>query len=74
MSFQYQNKSNITLFVSVYDLGGLIAATWAALMNFGLDGYVEMTKGIFSTLDFIVQGQGITKKYYSLKVGLMTAN
>jgi hypothetical protein len=22
-------------------LGGLIAATWAALMNFGMDGYVQ---------------------------------
>jgi len=36
--------------------GGLIAATWAALMNFGLDGYVQSTKDIFTTLAYIVNG------------------
>lgn len=33
--------------------GGIIAATWATLMNFGLDGYVEATKRIIDTARYI---------------------
>ena len=36
--------------------GGIIAATWAALLNFGLNGYIEASKEIFDTLAFIVDG------------------
>lgn len=33
--------------------GGVIAATWATMMNFGLEGYVEATKKIIDTARFI---------------------
>lgn len=33
--------------------GGIIAATWATMMNFGLDGYVEATKRIIDTARYI---------------------
>ncbi|XP_062535950.1 sphingosine-1-phosphate lyase [Armigeres subalbatus] len=33
--------------------GGIIAATWATMMNFGLDGYVEATKRIIDTSRYI---------------------
>lgn len=33
--------------------GGIIAATWATMMNFGLDGYVESTKRIIDTARYI---------------------
>lgn len=33
--------------------GGIIAATWATMMNFGLDGYVEATKRIVDTARYI---------------------
>jgi sphinganine-1-phosphate aldolase len=36
--------------------GGIIAATWASLMNHGQDGYVKASQGIFDTLAFIVNG------------------
>ena len=36
--------------------GGIIAATWASLVNHGLDGYRSMTKNVVSTLNYIVQG------------------
>ena len=42
--------------VRIWFTGGLIAATWAALMNFGMDGYTQMTKNIFKTLEYIVKG------------------
>lgn len=35
--------------------GGIIAATWASMMNHGFDGYVEASKAIFDTLAFIVE-------------------
>ena len=35
--------------------GGIIAATWATMMNFGLDGYVEATKRIIDTTRYIEQ-------------------
>ncbi|XP_055536387.1 sphingosine-1-phosphate lyase [Wyeomyia smithii] len=35
--------------------GGIIAATWATMMNFGLDGYVETTKRIIDTARYIEQ-------------------
>ena len=34
----------------------VLAATWAALMNFGMDGYTQMTKNIFKTLEYTVKG------------------
>jgi sphinganine-1-phosphate aldolase len=33
--------------------GGVIAATWAVLMNFGMEGYVETTKSIIDTSRYI---------------------
>lgn len=33
--------------------GGIIAATWATMMNFGLNGYVDSTKKIIDTSRFI---------------------
>ncbi|XP_058812882.1 sphingosine-1-phosphate lyase [Topomyia yanbarensis] len=33
--------------------GGIIAATWATMLNFGLDGYVETTKRIIDTARYI---------------------
>uniref|UniRef100_A0A182IPS7 sphinganine-1-phosphate aldolase n=1 Tax=Anopheles atroparvus TaxID=41427 RepID=A0A182IPS7_ANOAO len=35
--------------------GGIIAATWATMMNFGLDGYVEATKRIIDTTRYLEQ-------------------
>ncbi|XP_050081819.1 sphingosine-1-phosphate lyase [Anopheles aquasalis] len=35
--------------------GGIIAATWATMINFGLDGYVEATKRIIDTTRYIEQ-------------------
>ena len=35
--------------------GGIIAATWATLMNHGLDGYTKTTKEVVSTLQWMVQ-------------------
>lgn len=35
--------------------GGIIAATWATMMSFGLEGYVESTKRIIDTSRFIEQ-------------------
>ena len=34
--------------------GGIIAATWAALMNHGVDGYIKASKAIFDTVAYIV--------------------
>merc|ERR1712029_307220 len=34
--------------------GGIIAATWAALMNHGVDGYINASKAIFDTVSYIV--------------------
>ncbi|XP_055632841.1 sphingosine-1-phosphate lyase [Toxorhynchites rutilus septentrionalis] len=33
--------------------GGVIAATWATMLNFGIDGYVESTKRIIDTARYI---------------------
>lgn len=33
--------------------GGIIAASWATMMNFGLEGYIESTKRIIDTSRFI---------------------
>jgi sphinganine-1-phosphate aldolase len=33
--------------------GGVIAATWAVLLNFGMEGYVETTKSIIDTSRYI---------------------
>lgn len=33
--------------------GGIIAATWATMMNFGLEGYVEKTRRIIDTARYI---------------------
>lgn len=33
--------------------GGIIAACWATLMHFGLDGYVDTTKKIVNTAKYI---------------------
>ena len=35
--------------------GGIIAATWAALMNHGVDGYIKASKAIFDTVAYIVE-------------------
>ena len=35
--------------------GGIIAATWAALLNYGEEGYVESSQKIFDTLAYIVK-------------------
>ncbi|TRY72161.1 hypothetical protein TCAL_03949 [Tigriopus californicus] len=35
--------------------GGLIAATWACMVNHGMDGYRESTRKVVSTLQFIVK-------------------
>ena len=34
--------------------GGIIAATWAALMNHGEDNYIKQSKAIFDTVAYIV--------------------
>ena len=34
--------------------GGIIAATWAALMNHGEDNYIKQSKAIFETVAYIV--------------------
>lgn len=36
--------------------GGIIAATWATMMNFGLDGYVEKTRRIIDAARYIEDG------------------
>lgn len=36
--------------------GGIIAACWATLLSFGLEGYVEATKNIVDTTKYIEQG------------------
>ncbi len=36
--------------------GGIIAATWASLMSYGRDGYVEASREIFETLKYMVDG------------------
>uniref|UniRef100_A0A1Q3FCN8 sphinganine-1-phosphate aldolase n=1 Tax=Culex tarsalis TaxID=7177 RepID=A0A1Q3FCN8_CULTA len=36
--------------------GGIIAATWATMMNFGLEGYVEKTRRIIDTARYIEAG------------------
>ncbi len=36
--------------------GGIIAATWASLVNHGIDGYTKATREIVDTLKFIVEG------------------
>lgn len=35
--------------------GGIIAATWASMINHGQDGYIAASKAIFDTLAFIVK-------------------
>ena len=35
--------------------GGIIVATWASLVNYGLDGYTEASAAIFRTLAFVVE-------------------
>lgn len=44
--------------------GGIIAATWATLMNFGLEGYVESTKRIIDTSRFIERAMRQIKGIY----------
>ena len=36
--------------------GGVIAATWAAMLNLGREGYVEIAKGIFEAADKLIAG------------------
>jgi sphinganine-1-phosphate aldolase len=36
--------------------GSLIAITWATLMSFGYDGYVEATRKIIETTRYIADG------------------
>ena len=36
--------------------GGVIAATWAALMNHGLNGYIEATQQLVSTAEKVKEG------------------
>ena len=36
--------------------GGMIAATWAALMNHGYSGYVEATRNLINTADKVKEG------------------
>ncbi len=36
--------------------GGIIAATWAAMVSHGMDGYVETTRKVVSTLMYIADG------------------
>lgn len=33
--------------------GGIIAACWATMMNFGMEGYLEITKNIIQTTKYI---------------------
>ena len=35
--------------------GGIIAATWATMLTFGMDGYVDSTKKIIGTARYIIQ-------------------
>lgn len=44
--------------------GGIIAATWATMMNFGLEGYVEATKRIIDTSRFIERAMRKLKGIY----------
>lgn len=44
--------------------GGIIAATWATMMNFGLEGYVESTKRIIDTSRFIERAMRQIKGIY----------
>lgn len=39
--------------------GGIIAACWATLLSFGLEGYVEATKNIVDTTKYIEQGYAV---------------
>ena len=41
--------------------GGIIAATWAALVNHGLQGYVEASRAIFETTEIVKQRIGKIK-------------
>jgi len=41
--------------------GGLVAATWAALISMGENGYLECARGIMSARDTIQQGIGKIK-------------
>ena len=36
--------------------GGIIAATWATLVNNGMDGYKQMTKAVVETTIFLAKG------------------
>ncbi len=36
--------------------GGIIAATWAAMVKHGRDGYVDTTRKVVSTLRYIADG------------------
>ncbi len=36
--------------------GGIVAATWAAMVNHGMDGYVDTTRRVVSTLRAIADG------------------
>ncbi|KXJ12320.1 sphingosine-1-phosphate lyase 1 [Exaiptasia diaphana] len=46
--------------------GGIMAATWAAMMHFGESGYVECTKKIIQTREKIQKGIETTKGLYVL--------
>ena len=39
--------------------GGLVAATWAALVNFGLDGYTEATRRMVAASAKVRGGGGV---------------
>ena len=41
--------------------GGIIAATWAALVNHGLQGYVEASRAILETTEIVKQRIGKIK-------------
>ena len=36
--------------------GGVIAATWAALMNHGFNGYIEATRSLLNTANKVKEG------------------
>ena len=49
------NKKPVT--VTEHDRsGGIIAATWATLVNNGLEGYREMTRAVVETTLFLAKG------------------
>jgi glutamate/tyrosine decarboxylase-like PLP-dependent enzyme len=53
---------------------GIIAACWATLMYFGLEGYVDATKKIVQTTKYIERRLKIKLTSCSINLGLNIAN